>query len=98
MANPSVTYGQLFRLLRDLEFVKQPAKRRWIAFEHSPSGTLFLFAAHSPHARAREVDVGSVRKQLTERGLITAQEFSRRMTLLARKANGRQPTRGAAAK
>jgi len=70
-----VTYGQLYQLLLDLEFVDQPAEERWKVFRHEGSNTLILLGGRDRTSPAREADLLSVRRHLLENGLIEENEF-----------------------
>jgi hypothetical protein len=77
MADKAITHEQLHRLLLDLDFESVPLQRPGRAFRHAGTDTWMVFADRRKDDPARPADLVAVRKQLTERGLLTADEFDR---------------------
>ena len=72
-----ITYGQLQRLLCELQFVAQPAKPHCKAFEHSTTGLLIVWKVDRLTQTAREADVISTRIHLDRSGLLDAADFEK---------------------
>ena len=77
MTGKRITYGQLHRLLRELEFVHVPMKRKWKAYRHAKSDTLILLADRQPNQPARDPELISVRRHLVENGIVGADDLDR---------------------
>jgi hypothetical protein len=75
MVTSGVTYGQLYRLLRNLDFVDLSAAHPWKVYRHDESGTLILLANREPDSPAQPADVVSVRRHLVDNGLLDPRDF-----------------------
>ena len=70
-----VTYGQLYQLLLDLEFVDQQVQQPWKAYRHGDTDTLILLANRNQTLPARDSDLFSVRRYLVDNGLMEESDF-----------------------
>lgn len=75
MLDSAVTYAQLREFLLDLGFRDISIKDSHSAFRHEPSNTVVLLAPYESGASVREIDLRSVRRLLTEKGLIDPDGF-----------------------
>jgi hypothetical protein len=76
MTSSHVTYGQLYQLLLDLQFVDEPAGQPWRVYRHGETDTFILLARRMPTLPAREADLASVRRHLVENGLMDDDDFN----------------------
>ena len=74
----TVIYGQIYRLLLDLGFVEESVKGPHLAFLHSDSETVILFAEHRQERDpVTDEDQASVRRHLVENGLVSEKAIAR---------------------
>lgn len=71
------SYRQLLGLLERLGFTIELRESNLTACRHEAAGAWFLFRYRSPDDPLREPDYVAARKQLTEWGLVTDDEFAR---------------------
>ena len=79
MRTSSVSFAQLRRLLLDLRFTEFRADSFW-RFEEPASGAVFLFRPYEPQEHVSVQDLGSARKHLDWRGLLSANAFDNSLT------------------
>jgi hypothetical protein len=77
MITSSVTYGDLYRLLVQLDFVDVSRECPWKAYRHGATDTLILLANREPELPARPADLVSVRRHVVDNGLVDQREFER---------------------
>lgn len=70
-----ITYGHLYRLLSDLEFVVDPACQPCKVYRRGDSNTVIVLACRKRGEPARSADLVSVRRHLVDTGLIAEQDF-----------------------
>jgi hypothetical protein len=74
--SPKVTYARLDQLLTRLRFTSMVEPMRGIrAYRHSASQTLVLLAEKPASASVQEKDLVSIRRHLSENGLLEPQAF-----------------------
>jgi len=74
MKTSSVRFAELRRVLLDLDF-KEKRTDAYVRFEHSESGTVFLFRPYAPEDHLTVPDLASTRTHLEWRGLLPADAF-----------------------
>jgi hypothetical protein len=74
--NKKVTFAQLRKLLETMGFhgTTHPTH---LAFEHSPSNTVFLFRTYRAADPVSPANLAAVRRMLDERGLMEADRFDK---------------------
>jgi hypothetical protein len=77
MIGSNVSYGQLYELLSQLNFVDVSSERRWKAYQLRDGDVLILLANRDPHALARTEDLVSVRRHLVDNGVLDPLAFER---------------------
>jgi hypothetical protein len=74
-----ITYGQIHQLLRDLGFIEHritlPHRAECQVFPWSGSDFTVNLAVHKPRELASSTDVGSVRRMLDLRQILTIDDF-----------------------
>ena len=76
MKTSPVPFAQLRRLLADLDFKESHKKAGW-RFEHSHSGTVFLFRPYQLDEKVTVQDLDTARRHLEWRGVVSADTFER---------------------
>ena len=79
MKTSSVSFGQLRRLLLDLDFNEIRGDTSW-RFEHQGSGTVFLFRLYTADDYVTVPDLASTRTHLEWRGLLSSDVFDDSLT------------------
>lgn len=79
MRNSELSFAVLRRILLDLGFVENLVPGSHVGFEHSSSGAVMMFRPYRPDERVSLADRLSVRRQLDERGLLSADSFDARL-------------------
>jgi hypothetical protein len=79
MKTSSVSFGQLRRLLLDLDFTEIRTDANW-RFEHQASGTVFLFRPYAANDKVTMQDLASTRTHLEWRDLLSGNVFDDSMT------------------
>jgi predicted RNA binding protein YcfA (HicA-like mRNA interferase family) len=74
MRNNSFTFGDLDRILADLDFARLLVKGSHVTYEH-PSGALLMFPPRRANARVDQKTMIVVRKTLDEFGLMEREQF-----------------------
>ncbi len=74
MKTSSISFADLRRLLLDLQFTEVRAKT-FSRFEHSKSGTVFLFRPYTDADHVSMADLASTRTHLDWKGLMAAHAF-----------------------
>jgi predicted RNA binding protein YcfA (HicA-like mRNA interferase family) len=74
MRNNSFTFGELDRILGDLDFTRIIVRGSHVAYEH-PSGALLMFPPHRAHEKVDQQTLIVVRKTLDEFGLMERSQF-----------------------
>lgn len=106
MKNRVFRYADLLRLLGDLGFDCPVVRDGARVCEHEPSETLIVFGDYPAEEPVREQILFGVKLQLDQRGLLTREEFDRRVALLAgdgvgngtgRRRKARRPVTGGSA-
>lgn len=77
MTTRSITYGDLYRLLAQLDFIDVSDDCPWKAYRHGATDTLVLLANREPDLPARPADLVSVRRHVIDNGRIDQREFDR---------------------
>jgi hypothetical protein len=80
MTTRSVTYGDIYRLLAQLDFVDVSSECPWKAYRHDATDTLILLARCEPESPARPADLVSVRRQVVDNGLVNQHDFERMLS------------------
>jgi len=65
-----ITYGDLDKLLRSLEFDAGKRTDACASYYHAASGTLILLPVGSPTKQAKATDIESVRLRIVSNGLL----------------------------
>ena len=73
--NETITFATLHQFLTRLGFEKTVVPGSHVAYEHPASGSVFMVRPHQPGDAVPWATQTSVRKQLSERGLIEPEEF-----------------------
>ena len=71
------TFGQVLQYLTDLGFAHASDRPGWIAARHPHDDSWFLFRDRDSNTPAREVELLDMREQLTGRGFVSDDEFTR---------------------
>lgn len=79
MKTSTIPFGQLRSLLLELHFTETRTDAFW-RFEHSQSGTVFLFRAYAPNEKIGMQDLTSTRTHLDWRGLLPSGAFDHSLT------------------
>ncbi len=79
MRNNNLTFAALRRILLDLDFEEIVVPGSHIGFKHAPSGAVMMFRPYKPNERVGLADLLSVRRELDERGLLSADSFDARL-------------------
>jgi hypothetical protein len=74
MKTSSVSFGDLRRLLLELQFTETHGDTFW-RFEHATSETVFLFRPYAPGDNVTLQDIAATRTHLDWRGLLSASAF-----------------------
>jgi predicted RNA binding protein YcfA (HicA-like mRNA interferase family) len=74
MRNNTFTFGDLDRILGDLDFTRIDVKGSHVAYEH-PGGALLMFPPHRANAKVDPKTLIVVRRTLDEFGLMERQQF-----------------------
>lgn len=77
MTTRSVTYGDLYRLLVQLDFTDVSSECPWKAYRHGATDTVVLLANREPDLPARPADLISVRRHVVDNGIVEQPEFER---------------------
>jgi hypothetical protein len=77
MMTRSITYGDLYRLLAQLDFIDVSGDCPWKAYRHGATDTVVLLANRDPDLPARPADLVSVRRHVVDKGLVDRHEFER---------------------
>jgi hypothetical protein len=79
MKTSSINFGQLRRLLLDLDFTETRTDTSW-RFEHRASGTVFLFRPYAADDNVTVQDLASTRTHLDWRGMLSGNVFDDSLT------------------
>jgi len=74
MRNSAFTFGDLDRILGDLDFARIVVKGSHVTYEH-PSGALLMFPLHRVSEKVDQKTSIVVRKTLDEFGLMEGEQF-----------------------
>jgi len=83
MKNRPFRYADLLRMLGELGFDCSAVRDGARVCEHEPSETLIVFGDYPADEPVREQILVGVKLQLDQRGLLTREEFDRRVARLA---------------
>jgi predicted RNA binding protein YcfA (HicA-like mRNA interferase family) len=74
MKNNAITFGDLDRILGELDFTRIVVKGSHVTYEH-PSGALLMFPPHRVNEKVDPKNLIVVRKTLDEFGLMEREQF-----------------------
>jgi predicted RNA binding protein YcfA (HicA-like mRNA interferase family) len=83
MKSDPITFTQYESVLKELGFSKKVIPKSHVRYDHTPSETILLVRLHKPSKELPWHVKADARPQLSERGVIEAEEFEARLRALA---------------
>ena len=71
-----MSYEQLDRLLRELDFAQERVEPHWLRYQHLGTDTEIILKEKPKSASVRPTDVWSVREHLIRKGLVTEEDLN----------------------